>query len=325
MMPQSEKESSNPDYSSRRGSFLKRLFLAFVKLTIIFVVIVALAIGGWLIYAELSRSFEEVSKRIDFNREQSELMEEDIDKLVEAIGNGEQQVAKIQAAASTREAQILDLEQELADAREVQADMRIALEERIDTVLDSTETISNNLGILNEGLGTLQQDITSNVSDIDLLGGELDAIEAEIVALQGDIEGIQADLDTYSAEEFNRMREALALFRLWEMVSRARVRLIEQNLGLASNDIDDALASADRLQAAFADSEEAPALNLELVQQRLSLAAASLPDDPDAAARDLETAWELLDEALTILFGEQEIEEEVTPDETATPEATPSS
>lgn len=325
MMPQSEKESNNPGNSSRRGSFLKRLLLAFIKLTIIFVILVALAVGGWLIYAELTRSFDEVSKRIDFNREQSELMEEDIDKLVEAIGTGEQQLFEMRASASTREAEIAELEQELADAWEEQAEMRFALEERINTVLGSTETISNNLGILNEGLGILQQDITSNVSDIDLLGGELDALEADTVALQDDVEGIQADLGTYSAEEFNRMREALALFRLWEMVSRARLRLIEQNPGLASNDIDDALSSVDRLQVAFADRDETTTLNLELVQQRLSLAAAGLPDDPDAAARDLETAWELIDEALTTLFSEQEIEPEVTPEDTATPEATPSS
>ena len=53
--------------------------------------------------------------------------------------------------------------------------------------------------------------------------------------------------------------------------------------------------------------------SLGLVQTRLDLAATALPDDPEAAARDLNTAWEALDAVLTTLL-EEVSEAEIVPE-----------
>jgi hypothetical protein len=77
------------------------------------------------------------------------------------------------------------------------------------------------------------------------------------------------------------------------MIGRARLRLLESNFGLAAADIDLAIAAIDDLLGGDVDE---PADDLTAVRERLVLAAASLPDQPLVTGRDLETAWEALDE-----------------------------
>jgi hypothetical protein len=327
MMAQTDNEPTQPGFLSRLGGFLKRLLLAFLKLALIFIIIVALAGVAWLIYQEIDRSFDSVTARMDRNTERIELAESDVDRLLAANEIGEEQVAALQSAVATQdatiaaqEATIATLESDLAAGQEQHDELLTMLEARMTALIASTETISGNVSFLNEGLVSLQGDITTNVSDIDAVGGEVDALQADLLAVNGQVEEVQVELSDYSAEEFIRMRQALALFRVWEMVSRARLRLIEDNAGLAAGDIDAALASVGRLQAAVPEEEETTTAGLEEVQERLTLAAANLPDDQVAAGRDLETAWELLDAALAELFDE----EVPTPQETPTPEPTAS-
>lgn len=327
MMPQTDNESTQPGFFTRLGGFLKRLLLAFLKLGLAFIVLVALAGVAWLIYQEIDRSFDSVTTRMDANTGRIEGAESDIETLLAANEIGEEQVKALQTAVATQdatiatqEATIATLESDLAAGQEQQDEVLAMLEERVPALVASTDAISSSVTFLNDGLVSLQGDTTANVSDIDALGGEVDALEIDLIALNGQVEAVQVELSDYSAEEFTRMRQALALFRMWEMVSRARLRLIEQNAGQAADDIDTALASIGRQLAADPEAEESTSPGLEQVQQRLTLAAANLPDDQPAAARDLETAWELLDASLAELFGEQP----PGPQETATPEATAS-
>jgi chromosome segregation ATPase len=327
MMPQTDNESTQPGFFPRLGVFLKRLLLAFLKLALLFIVIFALAGVAWLIYQELDRSFDSVTARMDRNTERIELAESDVDILLAESDVHQERVKALETVVAVQEAHIANqevtiagLESDLGAGQEQQDEVLTILEAHITNLIASTETISSNVTFLSEGLVSLQGDTTSNVSDIDAVGGEVDALEIDLLALNGQVVEVQVELSDYSAEEFIHMRQALALFRVWEMVSRAQLRLIEQNVGLAADDIDTALASVDRLQAAVPEEEESTSAGLEQVQQRLTLAAANLPDDPLSAARDLETAWELLDAALAELFGELS----PTPKETTTAEPTPS-
>jgi hypothetical protein len=57
--------------------------------------------------------------------------------------------------------------------------------------------------------------------------------------------------------------------------------------------------------AAERSEEEGEALLA--LQQRLELVAANLPNDANTAARDLESAWEMLDSLLAEVLGEPEV------------------
>jgi hypothetical protein len=103
-----------------------------------------------------------------------------------------------------------------------------------------------------------------------------------------------------ATEDVEALRQTLALFRVWELVARARLRLLEDNPGLALADVQAAQAAVETI---LETAVEETVASLTPVQQRLDLAAASLPDDPLTAGRDLETAWESLDVYLGELLG----------------------
>ena len=93
------------------------------------------------------------------------------------------------------------------------------------------------------------------------------------------------------------MTQTLMLFRAWELVARARLRLLENNPGLAQTDVTKA---DDMLQLIILilpeDSPETD--SLQTVQTRLALAADNLDLDAELAGTDLETAWDELDKIL---------------------------
>ena len=103
------------------------------------------------------------------------------------------------------------------------------------------------------------------------------------------------------AEELAGWRRAVALFRAWEMIGRARLRLLENNLGLAATDIELAIVALDDLIEGESDQ---PSEDLIPIRERLVLAGVSLPDQPAATARDLETAWEALDAIVAEAVGQ---------------------
>ncbi len=313
MMPQPEIERYQPDFSTRLGGFLKRLLWAFLKLFLVFIFLVAILASAWLIYREIDRSFDVVNNRMDFNAGQIEEAEQDILALQEANDAAEDEIKILQTAAADRDAAIATLESELATTLDQQGADLVQLEEEVAALIASTNTISGNLAFLNDGLVSLQGDTTANVSDIDALGGEIDALGVSLDTLDDEIAAVQLELGAYSADEFNRMRQTIELFRLWELVSRARLHLVGQNAGLAAADVTSAQLAADLMINAIPLEEDAHRANLEQIRDRLLLAGTNLPDDPVVAARDLETAFELLDAALAALSAEP------APTPTATP------
>ncbi len=318
MMPQPEIERYQPDFSTRLGGFLKRLLWAFLKLFLVFIFLVAILASAWLIYREIDRSFDVVNNRMDFNTGQIEGAEQDILVLQEAIDAAEDEIKILQTAAADRDAAIATLESELATTLDQQGEDLAQLEEEVAALIASTNTISGNLAFLSDGLVSLQHDTTANVSDIDTLGGEIDGLSVSLDTLNENLAAVQLELGAYSADEFNRMRQTIELFRLWELVSRARLHLVGQNAGLAAADVTSAQAAADLMINAIPEEEDAHRANLELIRDRLLLAGTNLPDDPVAAARDLETAFELLDEALAALSAGPAPTRQATP----TPEGT---
>ncbi len=314
MIPEANNQVTSPSFFGRFGGFLKRLLLAFLKLGLVFIVIALLVGAAWLIYQEINRSFNSVVTRTDINTRRIEETEKGIDSLKATAESQREEAIALQAAAATSDAQITTLEDEVAAEQVRQDELLVVLEGQLSSFIESTETISGNVELLNEGLFALQQDTTANVSEIDALGGQVDALQTDLGTLNGELVAVQTELGAFSAEEFDRMRQTLVLFRAWESIGRARLRLFEGNAGLATADLEAASAAVGSLLVTVAaDAEMTEAL--ERVQQRLDLAASNLPDDLDAAGRDLETAWERVDLILSdlLLVAETQIEPTITP------------
>jgi len=293
---------------SDRPGFLARLYLAFVRLLILVTVLVALVAGGWFAYKEISRSFDNVTKRMDINTRRIEQADGDIAALLTRIDDQQQGITSLQSVIAAQDASIADLTEELATEQSHQDDLLAALDAQvagsisndITTLSGGMVALQNDITALSEGLVALQNDITNNGAQIDELGGTADNLQAGITNLNTQIEETQATLADFPAVEIVQMRQTLTLFRLWELMSRARLRLVEGNAGLAATDVELALAALGVIPDNVAD--EGLTSLVQSVEERLTLAFSNLPDDPITAARDLETAWETLDTALVSLL-----------------------
>ena len=293
------------------GGFLKRLLLALLKVGLALLILAGLAIGAWFIFRELDRSFDSVIVRTERNTRRMEESEAEIDSLQEQNYARAVQVVELEAALATREQEIAGLEEELDAGLERQGAMLVEVEGETATLAGRADTLGGETALLGAGLAALQDDLNANGQHIDQLGGTVDGLSDTLAALDGRAAEIQSQVDALAVEDLAGWRRAVGLFRIWQMIGRARQRLVEGNMGLAAADIEMALAAIDDLVAqdpvveeSDADSVAGPVDDLLTVRERLQLAADNLPDEPLVASRDLETAWEVLDAIVALALAE---------------------
>ena len=296
--------------TSSRPGFLRRLWQAFVtlvKIVIVLVILVGLGAAGWFGYQELTRSFNSLSNRAEANLQRIDLLRKDIDTLQTdrtAQGN---RLNSLENDLSGLDDEVGALTEQLTADLNRQNEMLTELEGQLSDLIASTGTISENVAALSSGVIALQGDVNENIAGVDELGGNVDVLSTDVSQLGDNFIALESEVTAVSEEaagQVTQMGQALSLFRVWEMVYRARLRLLEQNFGLATGDV--AIAQA-LLEALAAERSEEESEALLAVQQRLELAATNLPNDPNTAVRDLESAWEMLDGLLSELLGEPEI------------------
>jgi chromosome segregation ATPase len=300
-------QASDPEPSglNRFFRFLGRLVLAFLKLIPVFIIIAALVAAAWLGFQELNRSFGVVNERIDWYDDQVVQVRSEIASVSGDLSEQQAQQRVLATEAAQLDSRVSTLDDDLARQGEILA----ALEEQVTALESSTISNDDNITALGEGLNTLQRDVTTNSSQIDDQAGQIDGLGLELNTARGEIADNAAALAQKEAI-VAQLSKTLTLFRIWETVARARLYLVDQNIGLAQADVETAQAILDQMAA-----EETGDLaeSLGLVQTRLDLAVTALPDDPEAAARDLNTAWEALDAVLTTLL-EEVSEAEIVPE-----------
>ena len=296
--------------TSSRPGFFRRLWQAFVtllKIALVLAILVGLGVAGWFGYQELTRSFNSLSNRDEANRQRIELLRSDIDTLQTdrtAQGN---QLNRLESQLTGLDTEVTRLTDRLTADLSRQGEMLSHLEEQVNGLTTGAELIAEDVEGLSAGVIALQGDVNENIAAVDELGGNVDGLGADVRDLSDDFSALESAVTAASEEatsQVTRMGEALSLFRAWEMVYRARLRLLEQNFGLATEDV--ALAQA-LVEALVTEASEAESEMLLAVQERLELAADNLPDDPNTAERDLESAWEMLDGILSDLLDEPEV------------------
>lgn len=300
-------EQINESQSPKPG-FMRRFLRALFKTLLALVIIAVLAVAGWFIFQELRRSFEVVNSRMDRQADQFASLQNQL----------ETQAAQLQTVQTT----VTGLDENLAgnldelqvvvnDNKSDQDEVLSALTNEVDGLTSETETMSQTIATLNDGKAALEEGVAGLSSDLDAQGGEFDMLRADFEALQSSEAGLAENVATFEAElaaaDPAGLRQAVLVFRLWEIVTRARLRLVEHNLGLAGDDVQLALAALSILQA---DSPELLVEPLQQIEERLLMATENLPDAPITAANDLDVAWQDLDSLLTTVLA---LEVEPTP------------
>jgi chromosome segregation ATPase len=284
----------NGQQQSSRGSRLRSAVTwtlkTVIRLLVTAILLVALAAliqyGISEINNEIDSSIEGVNRRIDVIDSSHSAVEQEIDLLFSDVGNlmeaNQQQQDELDEARSQLGERVEVVDQLQADLAR-QGEILVGLEAQAAGLVTARESISESISAVGSGLVALQGDINENGSRIDQIGGQLD--ELAVQASEPD-------------PALVALRDTLLLFRQWELIGRARLYLAENNPGLASLEIE-------RLLAGLETATEAQGREVSQAQivSRLTLALASLPDNPAAAARDLDAAWEVLDASLVDRLG----------------------
>lgn len=315
---------TQPSVGRRIGrSVLWILSTALITFVLI-ILIGGLLWAAFLGFEELNRSFSALTARNEANEQRIALLRSDVDKLLA----DSRQIGSLQRDVDDLEARLQRLQERTAADLNRQQEMLATVEENVAVLLGDTTTLAEDTIALGTALGALQGDINENGRRIDELGGEVDRLRTEVATADAELTDLQAVVAARAEDEMDELQRTLALFRVWELISRARLRLLENNLGLAQADLEQARQAMNLLVAA-APEEEAEVL--QRVQTRLELASTNLPGNPAMAASDLEGAWDALDEVLTaILLPELETAESLSEEtacsaagEEATAEPTP--
>ena len=207
---------------------------------------------------------------------------------------------KVTQLASTQAAQLQN-NQQLAQRVD-------ELQNRLNNLETQGDTGKQSISSLQTSLDNIQSTQQANLAAAEGIqataSGQIDDVNASMNALETQV----AELSTSVARtnrEFqsvtNRLQTAdtpvaelsneLQLVKAMELLTRSRISLISNNLGLAQQDIG---AARDLLTSLKSQVPVYQVDALNTISSRLDTAYSNLPDSPVLAADDLEIAWKLL-------------------------------
>ncbi len=153
--------------------------------------------------------------------------------------------------------------------------------------------------------GSAQATATARLGEIETnlaaMGANLEQVQAEIAAINQamgqtslQVQEI-ASLAEVGEAPIQELRNELQLVKAMELLTRSRVYLVEDNLGLAEQDVRAARLLLAKLGGDVPSYQVKP---LAAIIARLDAALSNLPTRPILAAEDLEVAWQLLRDGL---------------------------
>lgn len=267
--------------STESQSVIRRIWNTAVRIFLVVLFAIMLGVG---LYLGVPALIEQVINPVQDN--------------VTAVEELEDQVTALESSNELSETQLrerlVSLEAELADQAETIADLQAdlgAAQDDVETLTGQVEALSE----LSDQVDVLSEAITSMTGELDLLDESVTSVAVPASALE------------------ERSQIVLSMI----VLTRARLWMEEDNLGLAAEDI---AAARDILEAIGGQSESMDE-TLEEVLDRLDNALEDVRRYPRVAANELEIAWKLLID----LVGQPAVPAEVvyTPTPTSTPTLTP--
>jgi uncharacterized coiled-coil protein SlyX len=271
----------DPDLYESEGteseSVIRRVWNKFIRLMLVVIFAVMLGVG---LYLGIPALIEQVIDPVQEN--------------VTAVEELEDQVTALESSNELSETQLrerlVSLEAELAD----QAETIAGLQADLGAAQDDVEALTTQVEVLS-GLADQVDELSEAIAD---MTGELDLLDESVTSVA---------IPASALEE----RSQIVLSMI--VLTRARLWMEEDNLGLAAEDI---TAAMDILEAVVGQSESMDE-TLEDVLDRLDNALEDVRRYPRVAANELEIAWKLLIE----LVGQPAVSAEalITPTATPTP------
>lgn len=182
------------------------------------------------------------------------------------------------------EATLSAVQDEARRARQAEADRaaewegRLALQsEQLASLEANLEDLARQLGEVNASL----QDLSDRTDDLEAIGPEVSALAGQLTAIE----------EALAAEEIpaQRVAKQLQLMRVMALLTRSRLWIEQGNYGLASEDIQAALATVEPLMGGEVEDEE-----LVTLRGHLDAALDAVLSSRNLAEEQLELAWKVL-------------------------------
>ena len=265
------------DSSPRRGNFFVRVLRATVVVLFWLAVLAGLVGAFWLGTREIQRSFDSVTARIDANKDRIAMLQ--------GSSAPSQQMDAVSAQTAVLQTQLTQLQADV----DAQNALLTQLTTDLATAVATNETAIQNSAAIGDGLLALQQDMSQNGQYLDTLGGDIDSTRIEVDALTTTL--------TETAVSLHHLQDTLQLFQLNQLISRARLQLLQNDPAATTADIEQAQVI---IEAWLPTAPPDVADVLQNVQRQLTAVLPGLQtvEDPTPLALNLETAVGDLDQLL---------------------------
>jgi len=289
------------------GAFLRGLF----KLLAILIILAVIGVIGYFGVQQLYRGYLGLQDDIVRVEDSQAIQEQSAQQLAESLETIKERLDALELQSDNQKGAFAGLTSQIEDIQATQEAYQEALKAEGAKDQAVLEEINTALEELEDDIGSLESAVEKNSEKLDDLQEEIEAIKDSTQSDQVPIDDLRRDLE---------------LVKVMELLTRSRLFLVENNLGLAISDIQSARDILEAMEVPDYQIE-----TKEAIIERLELALTNLPASPELAAEDLEIAWQLLIdgfpnepdlEAETTSTPSPQVEES-TPTPTITPTPTP--
>ncbi len=294
---------SNNNPSPDNTSFGERMGIAMIAflralLRLLVIAILAVVIGAGIYYG-LPALYEQYVQPIQMDVSSLEVTQADQEQAVQQLSSRVEDLSTrintLEIQADSDKQTIAELQTQLDSALSAQA-------ESIAPLQSAQATATARLNDLDRALSDLQDQLPPLNQEIQSLSAAVDQNQEQLAGF-----GDQLQIEGTPLES---IRNELQIVKAMELLTRGRLLLVANNLGLAQKDLQAATDILSELQAGLPDDQKG---NLTEIIDRLTKASNNLPGRPILASDDLEVAWQLL------LIGLPDQTQTATPEVTDTP------
>jgi chromosome segregation ATPase len=182
-----------------------------------------------------------------------------------------------------------DADAQLLGDLQVQLDAAEAALQEQGVSLESLDAVQTSLDEFSTTIASLEERITSYEVELGTFQDEVGALSQSLDKHQGEYEALKDQVE--ARDTVDTLRQDLELLKIMELVTRVRVSIGQENIGLAKDDLQVAQVLLTGLSVEVTAGQ---AEYLADISRRLNLAEENLTDAPELVSGDLEAAWQLL-------------------------------
>jgi predicted nucleic acid-binding Zn-ribbon protein len=271
--------SQPPSVGERMGSAFKTFIIALFRLIVLAIMLGVIGVvvfwGIPLLYRQYVLPFQ---NRMLALEEAQVSQGQDLLDITESLEEIQSRMNDMEVQNDTTKQQLDELSSQIAQLQDAQqsyldsvVSTQEANQETFEEIASSLEQFDSRIKRLAGAVEKTNQQIADLEKQLDSLNERMESEETPLAALRRDLQVVKA----------------------MELLTRGRLFIVENNLGLASEDI---RAARDLL--AVLPTNAFPEETHSLIIVHLDLALENLPESPVVAAENLEIAWQLLRQGL---------------------------